>query len=57
MEVINILSRELGTLGVRISSGFRHIIPRELKSYQIKLEGSQEIINYKKGLLGSEVIS
>ena len=57
MEVIKILSRELGTLGVRISSGFRHIIPRELKSYQIKLEGSQEVINYKTGLLGSEVIS
>ncbi len=57
MDVVNIISRELGTLGVRVFSGFRHIFPRTLKNYQIQLKNGQETIQYKKGFLGSEIIS
>ncbi|MFX0085442.1 MAG: nickel pincer cofactor biosynthesis protein LarC [Candidatus Hodarchaeota archaeon] len=57
LDVVNIISRELGTLGVRVFPGFRHIIPRKLKNYQIKLKNGQETIQYKKGFLGSEIIS
>ncbi|MHA2347454.1 MAG: nickel pincer cofactor biosynthesis protein LarC2, partial [Candidatus Hodarchaeales archaeon] len=56
-DVIKILSRELGTLGVRVSSGFRHIIPRKIKTYQIDIKSGLEQVQYKQGFIGSEIIS
>lgn len=57
IDVINVLSRELGTLGVRVFSGFRHIIPRKMKTYQIEYKDELEPVQYKKGFVGSEIVS
>ncbi|MHA2247210.1 MAG: nickel pincer cofactor biosynthesis protein LarC [Candidatus Hodarchaeales archaeon] len=57
IDVIKILSRELGTLGVRVYSGFRHIIPRKIKTYQIDIKSGLEPVQYKQGFIDSEIIS
>jgi uncharacterized protein (TIGR00299 family) protein len=56
-EVSTVLSRELGTLGVRILPGFRHIVPREQTSHNIKVMNGKETVRLKKGFIDSELIS
>ncbi|MFX0013140.1 MAG: nickel pincer cofactor biosynthesis protein LarC [Promethearchaeota archaeon] len=57
LQVTTILARELGTLGVRVLRGFRHIVPRELTIHQIKVLNNEETVQLKKGFLNSELIS
>ncbi|MFX0124611.1 MAG: nickel pincer cofactor biosynthesis protein LarC [Candidatus Hodarchaeota archaeon] len=56
-EVTTVLSRELGTLGVRILPGFRHIVPRKQTSQNIKVMNGKETIQIKRGFIDSELIS
>ncbi|MFX0172213.1 MAG: nickel pincer cofactor biosynthesis protein LarC [Candidatus Hodarchaeota archaeon] len=56
-QVINILTRELGTLGVRILPGYRHILPRKQVTYEIKVMNGTENVHLKRGFLESELIS
>ncbi|MFX0149512.1 MAG: nickel pincer cofactor biosynthesis protein LarC [Candidatus Hodarchaeota archaeon] len=56
-QVINILTRELGTLGVRIVPGYRHILPRKQVTYQVKVMNGTENVHLKRGFLESELIS
>lgn len=56
-EVTTFLSRELGTLGVRILPGFRHIVPRKQTSQNIKVMNGKETIRLKRGFIDAELIS
>ncbi|MFX0184286.1 MAG: nickel pincer cofactor biosynthesis protein LarC [Candidatus Hodarchaeota archaeon] len=56
-QVINILTRELGTLGVRVLGGYRHVLPRKQNTYQVKVLNGTETIRLKRGFLESEIIS
>lgn len=56
-EVTTVLTRELGTLGVRILPGFRHIVPRKQTSHDIKIMDGKETIQIKRGFINSELIS
>ncbi|MFW9903473.1 MAG: nickel pincer cofactor biosynthesis protein LarC [Candidatus Thorarchaeota archaeon] len=56
-EVSTVLSRELGTLGVRILPGFRHIVPREQTTHNIKVMNGKETVRLKRGFIDSELIS
>jgi uncharacterized protein (DUF111 family) len=55
--VTHILMRELGTLGVRMRSSSRHIIPRTLTTHEISKNEEPEEIRVKKGFLGEELVS
>ncbi len=57
LQVTTILTRELGTLGVRVLPGFRHIVPREQTVHQIKVMNGVETVHYKRGFVDSELIS
>ncbi|UCE12495.1 MAG: nickel pincer cofactor biosynthesis protein LarC [Candidatus Heimdallarchaeota archaeon] len=57
LQVTTVLTRELGTLGVRVLQGFRHIIPRKLITQQIKVVNEEETVQVKRGYLNSELIS
>lgn len=57
LEVTTVLTRELGTLGVRILQGFRHIIPRKLITKHIKVLNEEETVHVKRGYLNSELVS
>jgi uncharacterized protein (TIGR00299 family) protein len=56
-EVSAILSHELGTLGIRILPGFRHIVPRKQTSYDIEMMNGKETVRLKRGYIDSELIS
>lgn len=56
-EVSTVLSYELGTLGVRILPGFRHIVPREQTSHNIRIMNGKETVRLKRGFIDSELIS
>ncbi|MHA1236202.1 MAG: nickel pincer cofactor biosynthesis protein LarC [Candidatus Hodarchaeales archaeon] len=56
-EVIHILMRELGTLGVRIRPSLRHIIPRTHTTHEISDSEERESIRLKKGFIGQELVS
>ncbi|MFX1507445.1 MAG: nickel pincer cofactor biosynthesis protein LarC [Promethearchaeota archaeon] len=56
-EVSTVLSHELGTLGVRILPGFRHIVPREQTSHDIRIMNGKETVRLKRGFVDSELIS
>ncbi|MHA2226380.1 MAG: nickel pincer cofactor biosynthesis protein LarC [Candidatus Hodarchaeales archaeon] len=55
--VIDVLIKELGTLGVRILTGYRHVVPRKIISRRIKVMEEQETVNIKRGFLGSNLVS
>ncbi|UCG90426.1 MAG: nickel pincer cofactor biosynthesis protein LarC [Candidatus Heimdallarchaeota archaeon] len=57
LRVTKILTRELGTLGVRVLPGFRHIVPRKQTSHQIKMMDELETVHLKRGYVDSELIS
>ncbi len=57
LQVTTILTRELGTLGVRVLPGFRHIVPREHTAHQIKVMNGVETVHLKRGFVDSELIS
>ena len=46
-EIVNILVSETGTLGIRISTSERLIIPREIIERKIDVEGKLFVIKYK----------
>ena len=46
-ELIEILILETGTLGIRVSTSERFIIPRKIKETKVTLEGKTFSINYK----------
>ena len=56
-EVAKVLVKELGTLGVRVLPGFRHIVSREQEEYQIDIRNEKEKIIIKRGFLETEKIS
>jgi len=56
-EVTHILIRELGTLGVRIRTSLRHIIPRTHTTHEISDSGDRKSIRLKKGFIGEELVS
>ncbi len=57
LEATSVLSRELGTLGIRILPGFRHIVPRKQTSHQIEVLDGRETVRLKKGFIDSELIT
>lgn len=57
LQVTTILIRELGTLGVRVLPGFRHVVPRKQTSHQIKVMNELETVHLKRGFVDSELIS
>ncbi|MFX1284886.1 MAG: nickel pincer cofactor biosynthesis protein LarC [Promethearchaeota archaeon] len=57
LQVTKILTRELGTLGVRILPGFRHIVPRKQTSHQINIMDGMESVHLKRGYVNSELVS
>ncbi len=57
LQVTTILNRELGTLGVRVLPGFRHIVSREETSHQVRVMNGQETVHLKRGFIDSELIS
>lgn len=57
VQVTKILSRELGTLGVRYLPGFRHVVARKQTIHQIQILDKNETIRVKKGSIDSELIS
>ena len=56
-KVTHILMRELGTLGVRMRSSLRHIIPRTLTTHEINGNEERDAIRLKKGFIGEELVS
>lgn len=46
-EIIDVLISELGTLGIRVSTSERFIVPRKIKEIKVNLEGKTFSINYK----------
>ena len=57
LEVSTVLSQELGTLGVRILPGFRHIVPRKQTSHSIEVMNGKETVQLKRGFVDSKLIS
>jgi len=57
LEVSSVLSHELGTLGVRILPGFRHIVPRKQTSHSIEVMNGKETVQLKRGFIDSKLIS
>lgn len=57
LQATTILTRELGTLGVRVLPGFRHVVPRKQTSHQIKVMNELETVHLKRGFVDSELIS
>ncbi|MHA1976895.1 MAG: nickel pincer cofactor biosynthesis protein LarC [Candidatus Hodarchaeales archaeon] len=55
-EVSLLLIRELGTLGVRVLSGFRHIIPRNYTTHKIMIGKGEDNVKVKRGFIGDEMI-
>jgi uncharacterized protein (TIGR00299 family) protein len=56
-DVSLVLMRELGTLGVRVLSGFRHIVPRNYSTHDIKIGGGEDSVSVKRGFIGTEMIT
>ncbi|MHA1993680.1 MAG: nickel pincer cofactor biosynthesis protein LarC [Candidatus Hodarchaeales archaeon] len=56
-EVSLVLMRELGTLGVRVLSGFRHIVPRNYSTHSVKIGESEDSVSVKRGFIGNEMIT
>ena len=56
-EVTKILTKELGTLGIRVLSSIRHKIPRDIKSRSIMIDEDFETIRIKQAFLGDKIIS
>ncbi|MHA1974192.1 MAG: nickel pincer cofactor biosynthesis protein LarC [Candidatus Hodarchaeales archaeon] len=55
-EVTTILINELGTLGVRVLHGYRHIVPRRSETKTIDIQGHDENIRVKKSYLGEKLV-
>lgn len=56
-KVIRTLVEELGTLGIRISTSSRHVIPRDIQKKSVSIDNKTEMIHLKLGLLGKNVVS
>ncbi len=56
-EVSLLLIRELGTLGVRVLSGYRHIIPRNYTTHKIKINQGEDSVTVKRGYIGEEMVT
>lgn len=56
-EVSLLLMRELGTLGVRVLSSFRHIISRNSTMQKIKIGEGDDSVKVKRGFIGDEMIT
>ncbi len=56
-EVSLLLMRELGTLGVRALSGFRHIIPRNYTTQKFNVGEGMNEVKVKRGYFGDEMIT
>ena len=56
-EVSLLLIRELGTLGVRVLSGYRHIIPRNYTKHKIQIGKGEDTVQVKRGYVGDKMIT
>jgi uncharacterized protein (TIGR00299 family) protein len=56
-KVTHILMRELGTLGVRMRTSLRHIIPRTHTTHEVGNSKGKYQIRLKKGFIGEELVS
>jgi uncharacterized protein (TIGR00299 family) protein len=57
IEVTEILIQSLGTLGVRVLPGYRHVVPRRTEIQEISIEDNKSTVRVKRGYLHDNIIS
>ena len=55
--VSKILMRELGTLGVRVFTGYRHTVPRTHLKHELPVKEGRHIVHLKRGYINDELIT